>query len=132
MSKHSERPGIALVVIGILALVSGFLLKENLLFGIGFLLSSLAVLLWDQGNWFDELDLVRKTWVSMALAAAGAAMIIFGCRNWDTTTFSLRLVGESVLVFAGIMFFLLGASFSVLSLRNWPGKTDRKNMEEGT
>lgn len=125
MNKHSELLGITLVVTGILALVSGFLLEESLLLGTGFLLPSLAVLLWDRGNWFDELSLERKTWASTVLAVAGATMIVFGCKNWDTTTFSLKLIGESILVLAGITFFLLGVSFSVLSIGDWLGKKDR-------
>jgi hypothetical protein len=125
MNKHSELLGMALVVIGILALISGLLLEESLLLGTGFLLPSLAVLLWGRGNWFDELSRERKTWVSVVLAVAGATMIVFGCKNWDTTTFSLKLVGESILVLAGIAFFLLGASFSALSIGDWLGKMER-------
>lgn len=122
MNRHSKGLGITLVAIGILALVSGLLLKESLLLGTSILLPSLAVLLWGRGNWFDELPLERKVGVSAVLAVAGIAMILFGGNNWDQATPTLRLIGKSILVLAGITFFLLGVSFSALSIRNWLGK----------
>ncbi len=126
MNKHSEWLGITLVVTGILALVFGFLLEESLLLGTGFLLPSLAVVLWDRGNWFDELGLERKAWVSVALTVTGAVMIIFASKDWDPTTLTLRLIGDSVLLLAGMAFFLLGASFLVLSISGWFGKMERR------
>ena len=124
MNKRSELLGIALVVIGILSLVSGFLLEESLLLGTGFLLPSLAVLLWGRGSWFDELPLERKAGVSAVLAVTGAVMIVFISKDWDPTTLTVRLIGDSILLFAGMALFLLGLGFSALCMCNWPGKMD--------
>jgi hypothetical protein len=125
MNKHSELLGIVLVVVGILALISGFLLEESLLLGTGFLLPSLAVLLRGRGSWFDELSLERKAGVSAILAVAGAVMIVFASKDWDPTTLTLRLIGDSFLLFAGMAFFLLGLGFSALCMCNWPEKMER-------
>jgi hypothetical protein len=125
VNKHSELLGIVLVVVGILALISGYLLEESLLFGTGFLLPSLAVLLRGRGSWFDELPLERKAGVSAVLAVAGAVMIVFASKDWNPATLTLRLIGDSFLLLAGMWFFLLGLTISAFCMRSWSGKRKR-------
>ena len=117
MNKYSKSLNIVFVIIGVLALVCGFLLKENLLLGAGFLFLLLAVLLWGQARWFDELRPERKVWVSVVLAVGGAVMIVLVSKDWDPTILSPRLIGDALLLLAGMTFFFLGLIFSAISIR---------------
>lgn len=122
MNKFSKQLiSVVLVVAGIGSLISAYVLKESLLWGLALLLPSSATLFW-----YDELTFNRKVWTSAALVVMGITMIMLGLKDFDCV-FSLWLIGGSILVFAGSIFAWIGFCFYLFNIKTFSEKIKERN-----